>query len=172
MLYLEEDRLAEAIDSLKKLTNAEPRNAKYRVKLGWAYWLNGNLTKATQEFKKAIDADPWNAQDSNNHLALSLAYQASGMRALSIETLQEGLFASPSMSESYIWVYVEDKNDYAIDPAFAPNGEKSRLNQVIRRVLSLPYDIPGIKQENEPNTIKHTQANEDTRQGRSKPCIR
>jgi tetratricopeptide (TPR) repeat protein len=132
---------------VKRVTELQPRDADNYTRLGWTYWLHGQLDDARSAFERAVALDPWNALGSNNLTAFALALVASGRRGDAIEMFKEAYFTDPRLTADDEWFAItrpDGEPDRVLDPAYFPRDDLDyRLRVLLRDRLLAQPEIPG-----------------------------
>ncbi len=94
-------RFSDAVSELESLQSESPRSAKVQFLLGGAYELEGDLTKAENAYRRAIQQAP---QDSSHYRLLGSLLQKQGPTRLTEATqlLRKALVLDPSDGENKI----------------------------------------------------------------------
>ena len=115
-LYLQEDRLDQAVDLLEKALALDPKDPDVCNNLGVAYRKKGMLDDAIAQYRKAIELDP---SLFDAHINLGEAYRAKKMTDEALREYRRAISLSPQRPEPYNHLgvlYLEMKRfDEAID---------------------------------------------------------
>ena len=138
-LHLERGEIQEGVKWAERQAELQTESSPVHVRLGWVYWLSGDLGAALREFERAVELDPWDALRASNHTALGLALTSAGRRAEAIESFKRGFLVAPSEVRDDAWLGRESiEIEPLLDPTYgAENGLSDRLVFLIQERLRL-----------------------------------
>ena len=130
----------EMISSFQEAVELDPKNESYRLHLGMAYFLNGNLVNAENEFKKTLEL---NKDSKDAYRQLGRLYMRKGEWELAVTNFQEDLKrpGTPQPQRVYNWLALSFYNQGNFDEAerYWEQAIDLKDNAAIRLNLALAY---------------------------------
>lgn len=116
LAYLEENKLAEAEEQFKLLTELAPNEAIGYANLGLVYLRKGEYKRAEEQLNKAIELNP---DDADIRLNLANVYKMSNDAEKSIEVLEKNIELNPEHVQTL----------YSLAEKFEGSSEMNSMNQ-------------------------------------------
>lgn len=129
-------RYAEAADAYASAARLKRDYAPDYAQLGWLYWLQGDLARATACLERAVELDPREAWRDGLHAELGLAYAASGRVEEAVRLFQASLEVDPESARAPYWVPLERPDgtlDVVLDAAYLPGESGAEIRETLRR---------------------------------------